>query len=150
MQIEKQFAITGVNKPGVLANICRALADEKINIKALTITDSGGHDVMRMVVDRPDLARTVLTQLNTQVVEAKVIAVEIPNRPGAFASLAEKLGRAHINIESAYCTSGAPSGKAMAIFEVPYIEKTMKVMQETLSRRQERLLPNVHAQLGRR
>ena len=150
MQIEKQFAISGVNKPGVLANICRALADDKVNIKALTITDSGGQDVMRIVVDKPDLARTVLTRLNTQVVESKVIAVEISNRPGAFAALAEKLGRAHINIESAYCTAGEPSGRATAMFEVPYIDKTMKVMQETLSRRQERLLPNVHTPQGRR
>ncbi|MFH1231910.1 MAG: ACT domain-containing protein, partial [Planctomycetota bacterium] len=63
MQIEKQFAISGVNKPGVLANICRALADEKVNIRALTITGSGGQDVMRIVVDNADSARTVLTKL---------------------------------------------------------------------------------------
>ncbi|MFH0889262.1 MAG: ACT domain-containing protein [Planctomycetota bacterium] len=150
MQIEKQFAISGVNKPGVLANICRALADEKVNIKALTITDSAGQDVMRMVVDRADLARTVLAKINSPVKESKVITVEIPNRPGAFAALAEKLGRAHITIESAYCTSGAPSGRATAIFEVPYIEKTMKVMQEALDRRQERILPNVRVPAGRR
>jgi hypothetical protein len=150
MQIEKQFAITGINKPGVLANICRVLADEKVNIKALTITDSEGHDVMRMVVDKPDLARTLLSKIDSPVKESKVITVEITNKPGAFAALAEKLGRAHINIESAYCTSGTPNGRATAIFEVPYIEKTMKVMQDTLSRRQERILPNVQAPLARR
>jgi hypothetical protein len=143
MQIEKQFAVSGVNKPGVLANICHSLAGEKINIKALTIVNSNGHDVMWMVVDKPDQARAVLAKIDAPKIETDVITVDIPNRPGAFASLAEKLSRAHIVIEAAYCTSGAPSGKATAIFKVPYIEKTMKVMREAIDRQPERMIGNM-------
>lgn len=150
MQTEKQFSISGVNKPAVLGNICRALADEKINIKALIITNSGGQDIMRMIVEKPDLTRTVLKRFDAPVSESTVIAIDIPNRPGAFASLVEKLSLAHINIECAYCTTGAAGGRAMAIFQVPYMEQAKKVMQETMDRRQERLTANVHTPQGRR
>lgn len=150
MQTEKQFSVSGVNKPAVLANIARALADEKVNIKALVITDSKGSDVMKMVVDKPDMARKLLSKINAPFSEANVIVVDIPNRPGAFASLAEKLSRSHINIESAYCTAGGPSGKAIAIFQVPYIEQAKKVMLEAMSRKPEKFVPNMRAPQGRR
>jgi hypothetical protein len=150
MQTEKQFSVSGVNKPAVLANIARALADEKVNIKALVITDSKGADVMRMVVDKPDIARKILAKIDAPFSEANVIAVDIPNRPGAFASLAEKLSRSHINIESAYCTAGGPSGKAIAIFQVPYIEQAKKVMMEAMNRKPEKFVPNMRAPQGRR
>ncbi|MEW6026524.1 MAG: hypothetical protein AB1599_04445 [Planctomycetota bacterium] len=150
MQIEKQFNVSGVNRPAVLANIARALADEKVNIKALVITDSKGADVMKMVVDKPDAARTILSRFDAPVSENNVISLEIPNRPGAFAALAEKLSRSHINIEAAYCTAGGPSGRAIAIFQVPYIEQAKKVMLEAMSRKAEKLVPNMRAQQGRR
>jgi len=150
MQIEKQFAIAGVNKPGVLAIICHSLAEKKINIRALTIANSNGHDMMWMVVDNPDLARTVLGKINISGTEADVITVDIPNKPGAFAFLAEKLSLAHINIESAYCTAGAPSGKATAVFKVPYIQKTMKVMQDMLGKQPDRVTQNIRPSSLRR
>lgn len=150
MQLEKQFSVTGINKPAVLANIARALADEKVNIKALIITDSKGSDVMRMVVDKPDVTRLLLSKFDSPFTEATVISIDIPNRPGAFAALAEKLSRSHISIESAYCTAGGPAGKAIAIFQVPYIEQAKKVMLEAINRKPEKLTQNVRAPQGRR
>jgi hypothetical protein len=149
-QIEKQFSVSGVNKPGVLANIARGLANEKINIKALIIINSGGQDIMRMVVEKPDLTRTVLKRFDVVVIENNVIAVEIPNRPGAFAGLAEQLNRSHINIECAYCTTGGSAGRAIAVFQVPYLEQARKVMEENTSRKREKLVPNLRAPRSRR
>ncbi|MHC4951062.1 MAG: ACT domain-containing protein [Planctomycetota bacterium] len=40
MHLETQFSIFMVNKPGVLAQLLNALADEKINIVAITMMDS--------------------------------------------------------------------------------------------------------------
>ncbi|MDI6789020.1 MAG: hypothetical protein QME51_11670 [Planctomycetota bacterium] len=150
MQIEKQFNVAGINRPAVLANITRALADKKINIKALIITHSKSEDVMRMVVDKPDSARTVLSKIDAPVSETNVISVEIPNRPGAFSSLVEKLSRAHINIECAYCTTGGPSGRATAVFQVSYMEQAKKIILEATERRQEKLVPNLRAPQARR
>ena len=41
------------NKPGRLAKICSALAQEKINIRALSVMDTGERSVLRLVTDQP-------------------------------------------------------------------------------------------------
>ena len=46
MQIETQFSIFLINKPGVLAAVTEELAKAKINIKALALMDSGEHGAL--------------------------------------------------------------------------------------------------------
>src|SRR6185295_2204771 len=53
MQITKQLAIFLENKPGTLARVCDALAEAKINIYAITVSDTIDHSVIRLVVNDP-------------------------------------------------------------------------------------------------
>ena len=54
MQITKQLALFLENRPGTLARVCDALSEAKINIYAVSISDTVDHSVVRMVVERPD------------------------------------------------------------------------------------------------
>jgi len=130
MNIVRQFSVSLVNRPGVLANICRVLADAKVNIIALTISDSVELGVLRIIVDKPEVARTVLSRLDAPVAETDVLQIDLSNRPGAMANLAERLSEAHININYAYVTTGGSGGKATAILKVQYPDKAMKVLRE--------------------
>jgi hypothetical protein len=130
MRTIKQFSVSLVNRPGVLANICKALADEKINIAALTISDSADLGIMRFISDKPDLTKSILSRFDSPVTETEVLAVDMPNRPGALAGVLEKLNRAHININYAYVTAGTQDGKATVILKVQYPDKVMKVLKE--------------------
>ena len=130
MRIEKQLSVFLVNKPGLLANICSAMAHEKINIMALTLVDSTEHGVLRVVVNDAERAKAILSKQGVEVTDTDVVLVEIPNRPGAFAALAELLAREHININYAYCTAGAPGGKTTAIFKVAEVKKALEVLKE--------------------
>ena len=49
MQITKQLALFLENRPGTLARVCDALAAEKINIYAISSSDTVDHIVVRMV-----------------------------------------------------------------------------------------------------
>jgi hypothetical protein len=51
MQITKQLAIFLENRPGMLARVADALAEAKINIYAITTSDTVDHSVIRMVVN---------------------------------------------------------------------------------------------------
>ena len=54
MDIAHQLAVFLANKPGTLADVCDELARARINIYALTTSDTVDHAVVRMVVsDRP-------------------------------------------------------------------------------------------------
>ncbi len=123
-----QFSIFLVNKPGVLAQVMGALARAKINVLALTLVDSSEHGVLRLVCEEPDRARRVLSQAHDYFTETEVLALELTNEPGAFAGAAQRLADAHININYAYCTGGAPGGKTTAIFKVADLKKALRVV----------------------
>jgi len=48
MQITKQLAIFLDNRPGMLARVADALAEAKINIYAITTSDTVDHTVIRL------------------------------------------------------------------------------------------------------
>jgi hypothetical protein len=134
MRVATQFSVFLVNKPGVLAQVTTALAKSRINVVALTLVDSSEHGVLRLVCDDADLARRVLGQIQDRFTETDVLALELTNEPGAFASAAEKLAQAHININYAYCTGGAPRGKTTAIFKVADLNKALRVLKTSRRR----------------
>ncbi len=142
-----QFSVFLVNKPGVLAQVTRALAEAKINLVALTLVDSQEHGVVRMVIEDAAAARQVLTRLNLPMTETEVLCVELSNRPGALADVATLLGENHININYAYCTSGAPGGKTTGVFKVADQAKAVHVLKGPGGKHRE---PSLRRAPGRR
>ncbi len=130
MFVTSQFSIFMVNKPGILAHILVEFAKGKINITAMTVMDSVEHGVLRVVFDNPELAEKVLTATNLPFNKTDVLCVNLDNRAGALAGVAEKLASSHINISYAYCTSGLKGGRTIGILKVADVKKAMKVLQE--------------------
>ncbi len=120
-----------VNKPGVLAQVLGEFARAKINIIALTMMDSVEHGVMRVIFAVPDRAKKVLAKVNMPHSETEVLCVNLANRSGALATVAEKLARNHINISYAYCTAGARGGRTTGVLKVADVKKAMRVLQQT-------------------
>src|SRR3974390_580162 len=103
MQITKQLAIFLDNRPGMLARLADALAEAKINIYAITTSDTIDHTVIRLVVSDYRKALHMFEEHGTLVVEDDVLMVDGSNKPGELARIARKLAQAKINIE--YCYS---------------------------------------------
>ncbi len=137
VQTQTQFSIFLVNKPGVLAQVANALAEEKINILAMTLMDSQEHGVLRLVAQDAAATRGVLKQLNLPMTETEVLCVELPNKPGAMAHVAVLLGQDHVNINYAYVTSGAPGGKTTGIFKVGDANKAIRLLKGASSKHRE-------------
>jgi hypothetical protein len=132
MYVTAQFSVFMVNKPGVLAHILSELAKAKINIIAMTVTDSVEHGVLRVVLDNTDLAEQILGKANLPVNKTEVLCVNLDNKAGALAVVAEKLAVNHINISYAYCTAGAKGGRTTGILKVADVKKAMKILQENI------------------
>jgi len=128
MKIVKEFSVSLVNKPGVLAGVLKALSKAKVDGVAMTLSDSADLGVLRLVVVQTDLAQKVLSQLNVPMTHSDVLQIELTNKSGALADVVEKLAKAHINIAYAYCTSGGKGGKTTGIINVENIAKAMKVL----------------------
>ncbi|MGB2984530.1 MAG: ACT domain-containing protein [Phycisphaerae bacterium] len=132
-----QFSIFLVNKPGVLSQIFRELAKAKINITSIAMMDSVEHGVLRMMVEDPGTARSILQKLNVPITETDVLGVTLANRPGAAADLCERLSSSHISIGYMYCTTGAKGGKTMVVIKVPDIKRAIKVLGESRNTRRD-------------
>ena len=133
-----QFSVFLVNKPGILSKVCDALAEQKINVVALTLMDSVEHGVFRLVPANPPKARALLKSLNLPMTETEVLSAEMRNRPGAMADLCARLNSEHISIKYAYVTSGATGGRTTGIFKVDNTKKAIRISNSKRPGRKEK------------
>lgn len=135
LRTETQFSVFLANKPGVLAQVCRQLADDKVNIVAICLMDSTEHGVLRMVTEHADKARKSIGSLNLPVSENRVIILTLPNRPGALSDVVERLAAGKVSVNYAYVTTGAPGGKTVGVLSVSDPNKASKLLTERSARR---------------
>ena len=128
MQITKQLAIFLDNRPGTFARVADALAEAKINIYAISTSDTVDHSVVRLILSDYRKAVHVFEAHGTLVVEDDVVMVEGDNKPGSLAKIAHKLADAKINIEYAYCATPPEAKKGLLILRVADAKKALKVL----------------------
>jgi len=128
MELATQLALFLENKPGTLAAVCDALAEAKINIFALTISDTVDHAVVRMVVSDTHKALSIFEAHGTLEVENEVLMIEHDNRPGTLSEVAKKLAAKKINIEYAYLAGGPHTKKGLMILRPDNIKKASEIL----------------------
>lgn len=128
LSIQQQLAVFLDNRPGTLARMCQALAKDNINILCLSISDTVDHAVVRMVVSDAKKAGALLTHLCGTVQERDVIFMDLPNKTGMLAKVAEQLAAAGINIEYAYCTGSASEDSGNMVLRTNDLEATIDAL----------------------
>lgn len=114
----KQLSIFLENQSGRLADVTEAIGAEGVNIRALSLADTSGFGVLRLIVDDIEKAHDALKGSGFTVRETDVIAVGIPDRPGGLGSILKILSDAKINIEYMYAFVSKASENAVVIFRV--------------------------------
>jgi len=133
MQTAKQLSISLVNKPGRLADMLTALAKEKVNFQALTVMDSGGRGTVRFVPEDMSSAVSVLDNMNVRYETTEILLADIPNQPGGFRKICERLASEHLNIDYAYCSFNCnkkAKGGVWAVIKVNDLAKARRLLSE--------------------
>ncbi len=127
----KQLSIFLENRKGRLREVTQVLAEANVNIRALALAESAEFGILRLVVDNPEKARSVLSSSGFTVKEQEVFAVEVPDRPGGFYQVVRLLADADINIDYTYAFVGGKD-KAILIFKVPddLLDKALEVISQ--------------------
>jgi hypothetical protein len=128
MDIAKQLSVFLANTPGTLAAVCDELAKQKINIYALTISDTVDHAVVRMIVSDTKRALRIFEERGTLAIENEVLMIDGDNRPGSLANIAHKLSKAKVNIEYAYLATSPGSKRGLAIVRASNVKKALEVL----------------------
>ena len=113
----KQISVFIENKKGALAACTRYIADNGINIRALSIADTQDFGILRIICDDPKETESVLKKGGFISTVTDVLATEIADKPGSMATILEVLADAHVIVEYTYAFL-APDGHAYMIFRV--------------------------------
>ena len=115
----KQISIFIENRKGSLADVCSVLADGGINLRALSIADTQDFGILRIIVENTEKAMEILKKNGYICKTNSVLAVEIPDMPGAMANVMKVVSVPEVSIEYAYAfVSHKADDKAYMIFRV--------------------------------
>ncbi len=115
MQV-RQIAIFLENRSGRLADITSTLAQNQINIRALSLADTADFGILRMVVSDTDKAARTLKDDGFTVGITEVTAVEVPDKPGSLDSILQVVNRAKLNVEYMYAFTRQSGESGLLLF----------------------------------
>ena len=120
----KQISVFIENKTGKLAEVTKYIADNNVNMKALSVADTHDFGILRIICEDHTAALNVIKNGGYVATETEVLAVEIPDSPGALAEILEVLAKADIAVEYTYAFLSVKNiGHAYMIFRVDDNEK---------------------------
>ena len=100
--IAKQLSIFLENKSGRLTEVTEVLAENGINLSALSIAENADFGILRGIVSEPDKAYAALKDKHFAVNITDVIGISCPNVPGALAKILRLLSDEGVFIEYMY------------------------------------------------
>ncbi len=113
-----QISVFLENRTGQLAEITHLLAENHIDIRALSIAETADYGLARMIVDDAHKASAVLLQHGDILSMTPVWAVEVPDAPGGLAELLNVLAAEHIDVEYMYSLFTHQEGKAYMVMRI--------------------------------
>ena len=126
--VQRQLSIAIENQPGRLAAVSRALAEQSINIRDLTVVDNVEQGMIRLITSDAEKCKAVLGKLGLYIVEADVLEVILTDTPGKLAVLSQALADAQINIDYAYGSEDKSQEHIRIILKVSNLAKACQVI----------------------
>jgi len=126
----KQISVFLENRSGRLAEVTNVLGNNDIDISALSIADTTDFGILRLIVNKPDLALKVLKENGFTVSATDVIAISVEDKPGGLAKVLNILHRYNISVEYMYAFVGKITNEALVILKVEDVDRTVDVLRE--------------------
>lgn len=126
----EQIAVFLENKSGRLAEITSILAENNVNIRALSVADTADFGILRLIVDKVEKAKEVLKGNGFTVGKTHVIAVEVDDKTGGLARVLSSIKDAGINVEYMYAFVNKTGENAVLIFRFEKMEEAIETLQK--------------------
>ena len=125
----QQISVFVENKQGKLVETIKKMADNGINIRAMSIADTKDFGILRMITSDNAKTKEVLSD-NTVVNTTEVIAVKMADVPGALYKVMDILSSAGVNIEYLYAFTASDALGAYVVFRVDDVPHAQKLMDD--------------------
>ena len=114
----KQLTVFVENKQGTVVYVTDALANNNINIRALSIAETEGFGILRLIVDNQATAESVLAEAGYLIKTTDVVGVKIGDAPGKLSGALKVLNEAGINMEYLYAFMSRTERHAYVVLRV--------------------------------
>ncbi len=126
----KQLSIFLENKKGRMRKALDVLANNGINIRALSIADTSEFGILRLIVPEPDKAQKLLEENDFVVKMGYVIAVEMSDQPGGLSKVLGILGDSDINLNYLYAFVDEKNQRAIVLLHPEDIDAGVEALEK--------------------
>ena len=125
-----QISVFLENRTGQLAEITRLLAENHVDIRAISIAETSDYGLARMIVDDSHKASAVLLEHGDILSMTPVWAVEVPDTPGGLSELLSVLAENNIAVEYMYSLFAHRAGMAYMVLRISDEATFIKALSE--------------------
>ena len=123
-----QISVFLENRAGQLAEISRILADNGINMRAMSIAETADYGVLRIIADNEEKAARILREGGYILSMTPVVVVGVPDRSGGLAPLLQALAEQNLDIEYMYSLFIHRAETAYMVFRVRDEERFVELL----------------------
>ncbi len=116
--IIQQLSVFVENKSGRVASIVSSLGAKGVDMSALSLADTVDFGIMRMIVDKPEVAMATLKDEGIVYKMTDVLAVRLADQPGGLSTVLAVLSEADMGINYMYAFLSKEAGTAMMVLSV--------------------------------
>lgn len=126
----RQLSVFLENRPGKLFELTELLAQNQVDMRALSIAETTDFGIARLIVNDVDRAARILREGQFIAQFSDVLAFAVPDEPGGLSNLLAEFNAARVNIEYMYAFLGGEKGRAYMIFRVTDTAQAEKALAE--------------------
>lgn len=127
--IIQQLSVFLENKKGRICAAADILAQNNINIRALSLADTSEFGILRLIVDDPLAGKKALNEAGIVVRVTNVLALTMDDTPGGTLGVLRLLAESGIGVEYMYACTGKTTGKAFMIIQAEELDAAEAILQ---------------------
>ena len=114
----KQLTVFVENKQGAMVSITETLAENNVNLRALSIAETEDFGILRLIVNDEETAMKTLSEKGYLIKATDVVGVKIGDAPGKLSAALDVLDKAEINVEYLYAFMARTEKHAYVVLRV--------------------------------
>jgi hypothetical protein len=125
-----QISVTLENVPGALARLVDIFDKEDVSTKAIAAASLEKDSIVRLIVNDPQKAISVLESFHFNYQVDPVLAVEVPCHPAGMNAIVKPLRDADVNIHYIYTTIERLGKETILIIGVDKLDEASEILRQ--------------------
>ena len=109
----QQLSVFLENREGRLDDVLKVLAENDVNIVALSLADTSDYGMLRMIVSDPQKGRTALKEAGITAMLTDVVALRVPHATGSLSKAMHQIVEGEVNVEYMYAFANGNDAAAV-------------------------------------